>query len=495
MAFSFGQNIHSDEGKISRRGVLIGAGVGVGLAAIAGGAVAVSNQLIGAAAGNFAEPEVLKSKDGLLDITITASYITKTIGGKQVKMMAYNGSVPGPTLWLAPGDKLRVKFVNQLGVTTNLHTHGLHVSPEGNGDNPMIMIHDGESFHYEYQLPQDHPSGTYWYHPHHHGEAANQVFGGLYGVIIVDTGIGNVTDHVLVISDVSIATDGSVAGANMMSKMMGREGDYVLVNGAVQPQGRVDRGQVRWHIINACVSRNLNLNVAGAKANVIGLDGHRLTKSEPLSNLRLSPGNRAEVVMATKGGDVSLNYTTVPHPDSMGMMGNATTYKNYPLVTFKDSGKVGKDGMLMWATPKFEDLRKMSVAVPSRSFTLNMPSMGNMGGMGGMGNMAGQFTINGNSFDPNRIDTPVKFGAVEEWTILNNSTMAHPFHLHVWPMQILQDGSKTVSDVRYQDVVSVPAKGQVKVRVRFADFKGTAVYHCHILDHEDLGMMGIIQAS
>jgi len=109
--------------------------------------------------------------------------------------------------------------------------------------------------------------------------------------------------------------------------------------------------------------------------------------------------------------------------------------------------------------------------------------------------MAGQFTINGQSFDPNRIDTNVKFGAVEEWTISNKSTMAHPFHLHVWPMQILAIGSTKITEVRYQDVVNIPAKGQVTVRVRFSDYKGMAVYHCHILDHEDLGMMGIIQAS
>ena len=486
---------------ISRRNLFVATGVGAAAIAAGGTALTLENLATAASAQTMTESKVLRSKNGLLDITLTASYINKTVGGQKVRMLAYNGSVPGPTLWVKPGDKLRIKFVNNLGFTTNLHTHGLHVSPERNGDNPFVMIENGQTFQYEYRLPIDHPAGTFWYHPHHHGQAANQTFGGLYGAIIVDEGInmGNVTERVMVISDVSITTDGQVSGANMMSKMMGREGDLVMVNGTVQPTASINRGEERWHIINACVSRNLNLTVAGAPAKVIHVDGHPLVTPTPAKNILMSPGNRVDLLVQPAGGDVTLNYTTVPHPDSMGMggMGYSTrTYKNYPLATFKDTGKKVAGGMAMWSPANEEDLRKAS-SVTKRSFALNMPSMSNMGGMmgGGMGNMAGQFTINGQSFDPNRIDTNVKFGAVEEWTISNKSTMAHPFHLHVWPMQILAIGSTKITEVRYQDVVNIPAKGQVTVRVRFSDYKGMAVYHCHILDHEDLGMMGIIQAS
>jgi len=487
----------------------VGTGIGLATATLAGTGYAVANRLLDAssASGQLVEPQILRSKAGLLDMTLTASIISATVGGKQVKLLAYNGSVPGPTLWLRPGDKLRVKFVNNLGYTTNLHTHGLHVTPEGSGDNPMVMIADGESHQYEYELPKNHPAGTFWYHPHHHGQAANQTFGGLYGAIVVDEGVnmGPVTERVLVISDVSITTDGRVAGANMMSKMMGREGDYLMVNGAVQPTAPIGRSQERWRIVNACVSRNLNLTVAGGSAKVISRDGHTLETSIAAESIFLSPGNRIDLAVDASGGDIALNYTTVPHPDSMGMLGSAKTYKDYPLVTFEDTGKPGAAGMLMWNPANFEDLRGTRVAT-TRTFELNMPSMGSMGDMGGMmgsmnhsmsgmGSMAGQFTINGKSFDSARVDTPVKFGDVEEWTIVNKSTMAHPFHLHVWPMQLLHDGSESLAETQYRDVVNVPAKGQVKVRVRFADFKGTAVYHCHILDHEDLGMMGIIQAS
>jgi len=111
-----------------------------------------------------------------------------------------------------------------------------------------------------------------------------------------------------------------------------------------------------------------------------------------------------------------------------------------------------------------------------------------MGGAGMMG-----FTINGREFNEARTDTAVAAGSVEEWTLTNRSPMDHPFHLHVWPMQVIEEKGQAVDSVLWQDVVNVPANGRVKVRVAFKDFVGRSVYHCHILDHEDLGMMGVIE--
>ena len=107
---------------------------------------------------------------------------------------------------------------------------------------------------------------------------------------------------------------------------------------------------------------------------------------------------------------------------------------------------------------------------------------------GGMG-----FTIDGQVFDATRVDQQVRAGAVEEWEIRNTSSMEHPFHLHVWPMQLIESGGVPVDVVSRQDVVNVPARSSVKVRIAFEAFTGRTVYHCHILDHEDLGMMGVIE--
>ena len=113
----------------------------------------------------------------------------------------------------------------------------------------------------------------------------------------------------------------------------------------------------------------------------------------------------------------------------------------------------------------------------------------------GMGRGVG-LTIDGREFDAARVDTTVRLGTVEEWTIINDSPMDHPFHLHVWPMQVLaRDGRPVDGSPQWLDVVNVAARTSVTVRVRLNDFPGRTVYHCHILDHEDLGMMGVVEAT
>ena len=157
-----------------------------------------------------------------------------------------------PEAELKPADRLRVQLVNRLSTPTNLHVHGLQVSPDRNGDNPFIRVDPGDSFGYDYQLPEDHPPGVCWYHPHHHGTVADQIFGGLYGAIIVsDPDEPAVTrERVLVISDISLDRDGRVQPVSTMARMMGREGDLVLVNGQAAPVLTARPGQrealLRW---------------------------------------------------------------------------------------------------------------------------------------------------------------------------------------------------------------------------------------------------------
>lgn len=140
--------------------------------------------------------------------------------------------------------------------------------------------------------------------------------------------------------------------------------------------------------------------------------------------------------------------------------------------------------------PTVRDLRDAHVD-GRRSITFQM----GMGGMMGGGDGPMSFTFDGEEFDADRIDQQVRMGTVEEWTIGNDSPMDHPFHLHVWPMQLLETDGSELSAPVWLDVVNVPARSQVKVRVAFADFGGRTVYHCHILDHEDRGMMGTVLAN
>ena len=485
--------------EIVRRTVLLGAAAAAGTITLAA-CGALPGATTGAPRAAGLEPEIIRSKNGALNIDLVASRSMVDIEGTSVNAMTYNGTLPGPTWVAKPGDKITVNFTNKLGETTNLHTHGFHVSPEGNSDNVMLEIKDGETFKYEYQLAADHPAGTYWYHPHHHGKAADQVFAGLYGAIIIedDLGIGVQNDRVLVLSDIAVTSDGNIAQASMMDKMMGREGGQVLVNGHIEPKfTSVPGSRERLHIVNACTSRYMTLHLDGAQIELLGMDSGHYGKPKNVSTVTLAPGNRADLVFVVGSDPIKLSFDSVPHLDSMN-----SPIKDQQIATFTPTGDAVADVKPMPAMPTPRDIRKATVT-GKRSFTLAMPAMGSMSGMngGGMGNMGGMnhsmagFTINGEVFDMSKINTTVAFGTVEEWTIVNTSTMNHPFHLHVWPMQLIRVGDQTIEDPQWQDVVNIPAKSSSVVRVAFENHKGTAVYHCHILDHEDAGMMGIIKAS
>ncbi|HSP60460.1 MAG TPA: multicopper oxidase family protein, partial [Ornithinimicrobium sp.] len=281
----------------------------------------------GSGAEELVEPEVLSSSDGRLEVRLQARFGTHEVAGQQARTMGYNGGVPGPTLRLRPGDLLRIELDNQLDHVTNLHVHGLHVTPEGDGDNVFLEIAPGESHQYEYQLPEDHPAGVYWYHPHHHGSVADQLFAGLYGAIVVEEDDPPAVDRerVLVVSDITLSQDGSVVGPSMPERMMGREGELVLVDGQVGPllSGRAGERE-RWRVVNACSSRFLSLRLGGegTDVQVLGRDVGRLVAPVALEEVVLAPGNRLDLLVDLAEGRAELVAVPVDRGQMMGgMMG------------------------------------------------------------------------------------------------------------------------------------------------------------------------------
>ena len=445
-----------------------------------------------APSAELAEPPVLRSENGLLEVSLTAAVGQTKLAGRTVRAAGYDGRVPGPTLRVRPGDRMVITLRNALAETTNLHTHGLHVSPQGNGDNPFVAIEPGESFTYEIALPADHPPGVFWYHPHHHGMVADQVFAGLFGAIVVEDvdAIPVTRERLLVISDVTITRAGAVASAGPADRMMGREGEDVLVNGQVRPVLNARPGErERWRVVNACVSRFLDLRLPGQDLTLLGLDGGRVPSPARVDAVLLAPGNRADLVVEMRSGWSLLQAEPVDRGAPMGMMMGSRPVAS--VVTLAD---VVVDGDVAGAldpvptAPAPVDLSATPVA-RTREITLGM-------GMGpGMGGGMMSFTIDGKEFDPGRTDLAVALGDVEEWTLVNSSPMDHPFHLHVWPMQVIRIGSQAPSAPTWLDVVNVPAGQSTVVRVAFDRHPGRTVYHCHILDHEDLGMMGVIEVA
>ncbi len=487
---------------ISRRGALVLGGLGLA-GTVAGGAGLFWSWTSGFASvsgARFAGPSELRSTEGLLQIDLTAAPGKVQVAGAAATVLGYNGALPGPTLRVRAGDRLTVNLHNQLGDPTNLHVHGLHVSPQGNGDNMFVTVDPGASFQYEYQLPEDHPPGVYWYHPHHHGFVAEQVFGGLYGAIIVEDPepIAVARERVLVISDITLDASGRIPTASGMTAMMGREGDLILVNGRMNPRLSARPGErERWRIVNACSARYLRLRLDGQQLQLLGIDSGRFQAPKNVDEVLLTPGNRADLLVTASVGNSALRLLPFDRGGASGMMGansGASTDRSSPL------GNAVSLAMLMVSgdpvatmapvpiQPLPRDLRTVSVAA-ERELTFAM----GMGTGMGMGDSMMSFTVDGKVFDAQRTDTVVGAGTIEEWTLTNTSPMDHPIHLHVWPMQIVDDNGRETESVRWQDVVNVPARGHVRVRVAFDDFVGRSVYHCHILDHEDRGMMGVIE--
>ncbi|MEG3613718.1 multicopper oxidase family protein [Isoptericola haloaureus] len=482
---------------ISRRTALALGGIGLVSATVGG--VGLWRELAatgpaGTAGGTFRAPEELRSADGVLDVRLEVSRGLHDVAGRQATTLGYNGGVPGPTLRVRAGDTLRIELVNRLQEATNLHVHGLHVSPEGTADNVFLSVGPGTSQQYEYVLPADHPAGTFWYHPHLHGTVADQLFGGLYGAIVVDDPTQDLPvtrERTLVVSDLTLDGSGHVVAASAPERMMGREGDLVLVNGQLRPRLDATSGERElWRVVNACASRFLDLSLAGQDVRVVGRDGARLGRDSGLDGIVLTPGNRADLVVEPTEGRSELTAHPVDRGGPMGhMMGSDLLPGDGGPVAIADL-VVGPgptaDLAPVPAAPAPRDLRDTEVS-GRRTLTFRM-------GMGGMMAGGGGFTIDGRTFDPDRVDQQVRLGTVEEWTIRNDSPMDHPFHLHVWPMQVLAVGGSPVSEPLWLDVVNVPAGGAVTVRVPFEDFGGRTVYHCHVLDHEDLGMMGTVTA-
>ena len=425
-----------------------------------------------AGAQAFIEPEQLRSVDGRLEVSLTAA--AASFPSAVAGALAYNNSPIGPTLRLRPGDRLVVELTNELGVDTNLHTHGLNVSPASPADDVFARIAPGETRRYEYELPTDHPSGLFWYHPHRHGDVARQVGAGLVGAIIIDdiddrVEISATRERLWVLNDPS----DSERGASGMDQMHGRAGDQLRVNGVTNPMLDAVSGQTeRWRIVNASASRMIPFSVDGLPLNLIGTDGGRLAAPVEVDGLVLAPGERAEVLVS-------------PTPDRA----ERAVSPSSPIASLSIADSTA-------STPpqvlpgRLIDSSTLEIGPVTGRRTLRLGSDMSGGGMMSGDSML-EFTIDGRTYDPDRVDISTTLGEIEEWTIVNDTGMDHPFHLHVWPFQIVDEGGWP----GWKDTVNVPGGEEVTIRIPFVGHSGRSVYHCHILDHEDIGMMGVIDVA
>ncbi len=447
-------------------------------------------------------PKLHQSKGGLLELDLEASERLVNLGRKQAYLLTYNGQVPAPRLETKAGDQVRIHFTNNLSQATNIHYHGLHIPITGNADNVFLKIEPGDKLTYEFQIPPNHPAGTFWYHPHLHGLVAEQLFGGLAGLFIVRGELDEIPEikaakeEFLVLQDFALDKDGKPMASKHMSLMAGREGDIITVNGQVNPRLSVsEAGLLRLRILNASPSRFYRLALEDHPFYQIATDGGAFNEPVEVRELLLTPGQRAEVLV--KGNHKPGKYRLVSLPydrGGIGMMGgrgmmggNRNNPSDKPLTLATLNYESPVESLSLSLPSKLASIPALPETQQVRRFELNH-GMNPGVGMG--------FLINGEPYKGDRIDTKAQLGTVEDWEISNVGVMDHPFHVHGHAFQVISRDGKTEKLLAWRDTVLVKRNETVRVRIPFRDFAGKTVYHCHILDHEDLGMMGnlMIQA-
>ncbi|GAA1253520.1 multicopper oxidase CueO [Pseudonocardia aurantiaca] len=424
------------------------------------------------------DPPEIVSQNGVLRAQIVVEMKPVDVAGRNLLALTYNGKFMPPTLRFRPGDRMELALENRLGENTNLHVHGLHVSPAGNSDNIFLHIHPGQTFHYSYQFPENLQPGTYWYHPHPHPTSAPQVAGGMSGIIIVDglkqllpPDLRDITEHVIALKDFQVEGDAIKTVPLKISKPTNR-----TVNGQLNPTVKIRQGEVQlWRLANISANIYYNVHLQGQQFQVIAHDANPVDRIWAADSLLLAAGARFDVLV--RGGPPgSTQLQTLAY--NTGPAGNQ--FPQATLATLVSEGAPVSPVELPTTFGTFEDLSNATLAA-QRTIVFSET------------NNPDAYFINGKLFDPNRVDIRSKLNTVEEWTVRNDSDEEHSFHVHTNDFQLMSINGQPHEAHGWQDVASIPAKGQIVVRTHFLNYTGKTVLHCHILNHEDLGMMAVLE--
>jgi bilirubin oxidase len=428
---------------------------------------------------------------GVFEATLTAAAVDLEVSpGANTTFWGYNGVVPGPLIEVNEGDRVRIAFANRLPQESTVHWHGMPV-PAAQDGNPMDPVAPGATRLYDFALPGD-CAASYWYHPHAHRVTHEQVFRGLAGVFIVkplaDPMPAGLIDTPLVVSDLRLDVGYRIAPNVGVDYIVGREGDALLVNGGRRPVLTTAPGAThRLRLFNATNARYLRLGFDGTAMTLIGTDGGLLAAPVAgVTDLLLAPGERAELVVEFNADTV---LRALPYDRGSMMMGMGGVMRASDAILRVRLQGAAVAGVVLPATVRA--IGALPAATLIRRFVFGPDMM--MGGMTGM--TMGAFTINGRSFDMNRIDTTSRAGAVELWEVANPTGMDHPFHLHGTQFQVVERLRSGVAIpapyTAWKDTINVARGETIRFKVR-QDQVGLRLYHCHILEHEDQGMMGVL---
>jgi len=408
--------------------------------------------------------------------------------GKKVTAWTYDGHLPGPLVRAHVGDRVLVHFTNHLPAPTTVHWHGVRVPIEMDGvpDVSQPEIKNGETFTYDFVVRD---AGLYWYHPH--VMSAAQVGYGLYGALLVEDPADpvNVADELtLVLSDIGFDDKGTLERADSggpAGMVFGREGDHILANGRIMPTLRARSGALqRWRIVNAAKSRYFLLDLDGQPFHVIGSDSGFLERPQTVNELLVTPGERFDVIVRptrTTKGPLTL------HANLYNRGYGSVEFRNIEdvlQVAFDEAPTVAPgplpDVRRHFDAPQIEGATKVDV-------TLTLPPMQATNGKP-------EFQVNGVPFWKAK-PFHAKLGERQIWIVKNDSKFAHPFHLHGYFFLPLDERLQPIHPMAWKDTINVPLDTTARFLVTFDERPGMWMFHCHILDHADGGLMGHVHVA
>ena len=458
-------------------------------------------------------------------LTSVWMFESKLIKGNPGALTHIDGSYLGPTINVGVGQKVRIRFVNNLNEESIVHWHGMHV-PEQYDGHPKDVIAPGETLIYEYEIMNR--AGTYWYHPHPHKLTGHQVYNGLAGMFIVTDEEEQALnlpsgkyDFPIVIQDRTFDDDNQLVYINNghMRRNDGFLGEQIFINGTPSQTISAEQGAYRLRLLNGSNSRYYKLGWEdGTPLTVIGTDGSLLAKPRNVPYVMMSSGERIDLwldlgkhALGTEMVLKSLPFYNGQN-DGEGMMGgmghgrrgNSQTQiplgSEYPIVKII----INKPGGNKYKLP--ENLVTLNKLVANDAVNIDNPRAFTFAGS------MMRWTINGRTFKTEEVTDyeTVKLNSTEVWEFINgggghgmmgNNNVAHPIHIHQVQFNILERNSDNMDaelwdsikdgfvDEGWKDSLLLMPGMKIKVLMAFKNYKGLFLYHCHNLEHEDMGMM------
>eukprot|EP00040_Diaphanoeca_grandis_P016006 m.82348 g.82348 ORF g.82348 m.82348 type:complete len:575 (-) comp25509_c0_seq3:599-2323(-) len=447
-------------------------------------------------------------------------------------------SIPGPTLRIQKGQSFSITLRNRLGKndpdgtttensfrspnTTNLHTHGLHMSPTSPSDNVLVTVEPQTNRTYEYDIPSGHMPGTHWYHPHYHGSSALQVGGGAAGAIVIEDTPNDVPqelfhtpDRVMLFQNFYMAPDDTSGVVNISGVTLDKlvhptytrsanagvedmDDSWWTINGCYEPKITLERHQsVRWRLISASINQVLELTLPGCTFALLAKDGVFVTPTpRAVSVVYLSPASRADVIVTCdRLGNFFLHsedVTDVPEPPPRHRPGSG----------FPSVGQLATIVVVPSQGPPSPIIPRFRPQLPNYLADLQFlpPAIMNQRQLWNV-SLNGPNAINAITYEPGVPQTSFTTGGVVEWNVNHgnpNGAQRHPMHMHVWHFQIVDLPLSTTPPDYFQigdfhDTIQVGLElataDEMTIRFQTGRYNGTVVLHCHILSHEDQGMM------